>query len=67
VKTKFVLVMYIKFSSQLSDEIFHVNCKTVRLTTFIEVTDVYGENISKYVIILRGHSAEFRVVNVNVR
>ena len=44
-----------------------MNCKTVRLTTFIEVTDIYGEIISKYVIILLGHSAEFRVVNVNVR
>ena len=44
-----------------------MNCKTVRLTTFIEVTDVYGENISKYVIKLRGHSAEFWVVNINVR
>jgi len=59
--------MYIKFSSQLSDEIFHVNCKTVRLATFIEVTDVYGENISKYVIILRGQSEWFWVVNINVR
>jgi len=67
VKAKIVWVLCINFSSQLSDEIFHVNCKTVRLSTFIDVTDIYCENISKYVIILRGHSAEFRVVNVNVR
>ena len=66
-KTKFVWVMCIKFSSQLSDEKFHVNCKTVSLTTFVEVTDVYGESILKYLIILRGQSAEFCVVNINVR
>jgi hypothetical protein len=49
--------MYIVFSSRLSDEKFHVNRKTVRLRTFIEVADVYCENISKYVNILLGQSA----------
>ena len=45
--------MCIKFSSQLSDEKFHVNCKTVSLTTFVEVTDVSCESISQHVNILR--------------
>ena len=57
-KNKFMWVMCIKFSSQLSDEKFHVTCKTVSLTTFVEVTDVYCENISQHVNILRGQSAD---------
>ena len=55
-KTKFVWVMCIKFSSQFSDEKFHVNCKTISLTTFIEVTAVYCESISQHVNILRGQN-----------
>jgi len=48
--------MCIKFSSQFSDEKFHVNCKTISLTTFIEVTAVYCESISQHVNILRGQN-----------
>jgi len=59
VKAKVMWIMYIKFSSQLNDEKFHINCKTVRMTTFIEVTDVYCDSISKHVNTLRGQNAEF--------
>jgi hypothetical protein len=60
-------VIYTKFSSQLSDEKFNVNFRTVRVTTFTEVTDVYCENISKQLNILRPQCTEFQVVNVIVR
>jgi hypothetical protein len=51
--------MYIKFSSRISDKKFNVNYKTVRLRSFIQLTDVYCENISKRLNILRGQSALF--------
>ena len=54
--TKLLWVMRIKFRSQLNDEKFYVNCKTVRLVTLIEITDVYCENIFNHVNILRGQN-----------
>ena len=44
-----------------------MNCKTVSLTTFVEVTDVYCESISQHVNILRGQTAEVQLVHINVR